>query len=324
MPKGYKHLTYEQRCQISALLQSKISQKHIATTLGISTSQVSRELKRNANKNGHYNHSHANYKAIKRKRNSALNPKKIVDHIAKYLHEKLYLGWSPMQIAGRLWRDYKQKISPSAIYAFLANDRRQGGKLYLHLRRKGRKKRDYNRKKASKSLIPNRVDIDQRPSVVERKARIGDWEADTVVGKGHKSGLITLVDRKSKHALVVRINNFKADNVAGKIIAALQKHSHKVHTITFDNGLEFASHTKITECFPHVKTYFAKPYKSWQRGLNEHTNGLIRRYLPKGTDFTKVSDLKVMTVQNKLNNRPRAVLNFKTPEEVFFRCYSKL
>jgi IS30 family transposase len=324
MPKGYKHLTYEQRCQISALLQSNILQKDIAATLGISTSQVSRELKRNANKNGSYNHSHANCKALKRKRSSGSNPKKIVDHIANYLHDKLYIGWSPMQISGRLWRDHKQKISTSAIYAFLANDRRQGGKLYLHLRRKGRKKRDYNRKKASKSLIPNRVDIERRPDIVESKDRIGDWEADTVVGKGHKSGLITLVDRKSKHSLIVRIDNFKAANVANKIIAALQKHNHKVHTITFDNGLEFAAHSKITECFPHVETYFAKPYKSWQRGLNEHTNGLIRQYFPKGTDFTKVSDLEVMIVQNKLNNRPRAELNFKTPEEVFFRCHSKL
>lgn len=323
MPKGYKHLTYEQRCQIGILLKSNFSQKDIAEKIGISGSQVSRELKRNGNQNGVYNVKIAHIRSRKRKRLSAMNPKKVKGRIEEYIRDKLKLGWSPTQVAGRLWRDYKQKLSDSAIYDFITSDRKRGGKLYLNLRRKGRKKRDYNRKKASKSLIPDRVDIAQRPAIVESKSRIGDWEGDTVVGKGHQSGLITLVERVSKITLIVRIDNFKAHNVADKIITALRDLGHKVLTITFDNGLEFSAHSKIVEHLPHIKIFFAKPYKSWQRGLNEHTNGLIRQYFPKGTDFSKISDLDVLRIQIKLNNRPRSVLNFKTPEEVFFRCYSK-
>jgi transposase, IS30 family len=169
-------------------------------------------------------------------------------------------------------------------------------------------------------LIPNRVDIEQREAIVEEKSRIGDWEADTIVGRGKKSGIITLVERKTKMMLMVKIDNFKADHVANKIEKMLSKHAKKLLTITFDNGLEFAQHSRLKEKFPGLKTYFAKPYKSWQRGLNEHTNGLVRQYFPKGTDFSEVSDLDVRVVQNKLNFRPRSVLNFRSPEEVFFRA----
>jgi len=327
MPKSYKHLTYGQRCQIEALLKRNILQKDIAETIGASKSALSRELTRNRNQNGLYTAKGAHTKSKKRARHAARNPTKLKSWLEEYIRKKLEIGWSPEQISGRVMLDYRKRISATAIYEYLKRERLRGGKLYLYLRRKGKKKRDYNRKKAGKSLIPNRVDIDSRPEIVAKKLRIGDWEGDTIVGRGHKSGLITLVDRVAKFTIITKISNFKSEGVMCKIKQSLNKllqnKTHKLHTITFDNGLEFARHLDIKSMFPDVDIYFAKPYKSWQRGLNEHTNGLIREYFPKGTDFNNISDMEVMIVQNKLNNRPRAVLGFKTPEEVFFRCYSK-
>ena len=327
MRKGYKHLTYEQRCQIEVLLKRNLFQKEIAKAIKATPSQVCRELKNHANKDGRYSAKAAQRKASRRKIVNRNNPKKIRNHLEEWIKEKLALGWSPIQISGRLWLDYKKKISASGIYIYIAKNKKLGGKLYLNLRHKGRKKRDYNRKKAGKSLIPSRVDIAERPSIVESKLRIGDWEGDTIVGRGKKSGIITLVDRHSKMTIMAKINNFKSENVMNIMIKFINKNlrhqRHKLRTITFDNGLEFASHNAIPDAFPGVNVYFAKPFKSWQRGLNEHTNGLIREYFPKGTDFNELSDLQIAVVQNKLNNRPRAVLNFKTPQEVFFRDYSK-
>ena len=323
MPKGYTHLTYGQRCHISAYLQSNFSQKEIAAKLKISPSTLSREIRKNRNKDGCYTAKTAQKRAKKRKAINASNPRKLTKKRVLYIAKKLELGWSPDQISGRLQLELRVKVSDSAIYDFIAKDRRQGGKLYLNLRRKGRKKRDYNRKRAGKSLIPSRVDISSRDPVVATKSRMGDWEADTVVGKGHKSGVITLVERYSKLVLIAKIDNFKSEHVAAQIAAMLRKYRHKLHTITFDNGLEFALHTDLIKHFPALKTYFAEPYKSWQRGLNEHTNGLIREYFPKGTDFSQIQDLDVMRIQNRLNFRPRAVLKYKTPEEVFFRAYAR-
>lgn len=319
MPKGNPHLTLEQRCQISALNKRGVLQKDIAYDIGVAQSTISRELKRYKNKDGTYNYRVAQTRSKQRKAVNKLNPLKLDDELQSKIRKLLETNWSPDQISGRLRLECKINISCQAIYKFIAKDKKQGGKLYLYLRHKGKKYRDYNPKRASKSLIPNRIDISERPQEVEMKSGIGHWEGDTIVGKGKRSGLITLTERHSKLTKVVKISNFKAENVADKICDALSDCKQKVLSITFDNGLEFSSHAKITERIKHAKVYFAKPYKSWQRGLNEHTNGLIREFYPKGTDFNNVPDVKIRVLQNKLNLRPRKVLNYKTPEEVFFR-----
>ncbi|MCK5893789.1 MAG: IS30 family transposase [Endozoicomonadaceae bacterium] len=159
------------------------------------------------------------------------------------------------------------------------------------------------------------VSIDERPPIVDEKIRIGDWEADTVIGKGHKGVLVTLADRVSKKTLIAHVASKHEEGVKDAIIKLLQAEKEHLHTITFDNGKEFAYHAKIQEALGS-DNYFAHPYHSWERGLNENHNGLIRQYLPKGMELDKVADEEVSLIQNKLNNRPRKLLNYKTPNEV--------
>lgn len=321
MSKDFKHLTFPQRCQIGALLATKTSKLLIAKVVGISLATLYREIARNSNASGSYSPINAQRRSTKRKLTNRCNPLKIKDKLLQYILDKLALGWSPEQISGRLKREFNLKITAAAIYNHIRVDRQQKGLLYLYLRHKGRKRRCYNPKKASKSLIPQRVDISERPSVIAAKTRIGDWEADTIVGKSHKSGLLTLVDRKSKFLLMAKISCFEADHILATSIKLLSKHKKMLHSITYDNGLEFSHHYLLKDFFPALKTFFAQPYKSWQRGLNEHTNGLIREYFPKGTDFSLISDLFIAHIQNKINSRPRSVLNFRAPDEVFFRSF---
>lgn len=230
-----------------------------------SVSTLYKELSLNSNSDGIYKAKSAQRRSKKRKWANRDNPKKIKGQLALYIHEKLAARWSPAQISGRLKLERKIAISNVAIYNYIAKDKDDGGKLYLCLRRKGRKKRDYNKKRSGRSLIPNRVDIDERDPIVDSKTRIGDWAADTVVGKGHKSGIVTLVDRHSKRVLSAKINSFKADHIFATISKMLEKYPHKLHTITFDNGLAFAAHAQLSQLFMGLQTYFAKPYKSWQR-----------------------------------------------------------
>jgi IS30 family transposase len=321
VPEGYKHLTIEQRCQICALLQRGFSIKDIASDLKVSSSTIGREIKRHSNKDGTYNYKIANSKAVYRKRISASNPAKIKGMLRRIIINLLKYDWSPKQIVGRIRQDLKIKISVTAIYNFITTDRLNGGKLFLWLRHKGKRRRYYNPKKAGRSLIPNRIDISLRDPIVDTKSRLGDWEADTIVGKDHKGGIISLVERFSKFTILIPIKTFAADNVAKLIAQALAKYKTKVLTITFDNGLEFASHHLISEALPGVQIFFAKPYASWQRGLNEHTNGLVRQYLPKGSKLDDIRPSSLTFIQNRLNFRPRSVLNYKAPEEVFFSFY---
>ena len=164
--------------------------------------------------------------------------------------------------------------------------------------------------------IPDRVDIDLRPAIVERKSRIGDWELDTIVGSEHRGALVSMAERKSKLVRLALVQSRKSDEVAQAIEASLAEHKGKVFTLTMDNGPEFAKHITFGKRL-NAATFFAKPYRAWERGLNEHTNGLVRQYFPKSTDFTTITAGEVQKVEELLNNRPRAVLGFRTPMEVF-------
>jgi len=232
------------------------------------------------------------------------------------IEERILEGWSPEQIAGR-FKLAGNSISHETIYRHIWKDKSSGGSLYKHLRHSGKKYNKRSSVAAGRGHIPNRVDIDERPKIVEQKTRIGDWEGDTIIGAKHQGAIVSLVDRCSKFTVLKKIDRKTAKAFTKAAVEKLGGLSLLllVITITLDNGKEFADHVTIADKLG-AKVYFAKPYHAWERGLNEHTNGLIRQYLPKSTDFTQVSDEMVQEIEDKLNNRPRKILGYKTPMEV--------
>ena len=202
-------------------------------------------------------------------------------------------------------------------YQYIWQDKRDGGNLYTHLRiaNKKRNRKRYGQKDY-RGRIPGRVDIDQRPAIVDAKKRVGDWEADLVSGARHKGFLVTLVERKTKFTLIGHVVKKSADAVSAEIKRLFRSVPRPVKTITYDNGREFCGHQSINKSLG-CASYFAKPYHSWERGLNENTNGLIRQYFPKKMDVRNITPKEISFVQCRLNNRPRKTLGFKTPNRVF-------
>jgi transposase, IS30 family len=289
MPEGYLHLTYEQRCQIYALLQSGHTQAHIARQLGVDPSTISRELSRNSGARG-YRFKQADAKASRRRRDASITPRKMTPEVVAVIEDKLIeQQWSPQQISGRLAREGIVTISHESIYRHVWNDKKDGGNLYHHLRHSGKKYNKRKGKNSGRGLIPNRVDIDQREAIVATKSRIGDWEADTIIGARHHGALLSHVERKSKYTKLVKLAERTADAVVQASARALSRLADRVETITYDNGKEFAAHLEIAAAL-QAKSYFAKPYHAWERGLNEHTNGLVRQYFPKGSDLSILSN----------------------------------
>ena len=313
---SYHHLTQIQRSQIQVLKSMQCSQKQMAKIIGIHPSTVCRELKRNKSLRG-YRYKQAHHLALTRRIEASSSPTKMTTPVVTYIEEKLTEEqWSPEQISGVL-KANSHGVSHTWIYRHIWEDRSKGGTLWRYLRHRG-KKYNYKRGKLSgRGCIPGRVDIANRPSVVEQKKRIGDWEADTIVGAGHKGAIVSLVDRRSKYTHLVLLPNRQSNNVREAICRALTQRIDglAVHTITYDNGKEFSQHQAITAA-TGGQGYFATPYHSWERGLNEHTNGLVRQYLPKKTVFTEIDAGIVLDIETKLNNRPRKVLGYKTPLEV--------
>lgn len=257
---------------------------------------------------------------------SKMQFKKLTDKMKHYIASKLKLGWSPDVICGRMKKELNKKVCFKTIYHYIWQDRANGGKLYKLLPHHGKK---YKYGSSTRTTISNRVDISKRPTVVDRKIRIGDFEGDTIVGArgGDKACLLTLVDRASKFTIISKIPNKTAHAVEVAMNECYNNTILPFLTITYDNGTEFSNHQNIAlnlDC----NIYFARPYKSCDRGLNEHTNGLIRRFFPKKTDFGTITDEEVQYVQDLLNNRPRKVLNYLTPNEVvnkyLDRAYKKI
>lgn len=309
-----KHLTVEQRYAISAMLQIPMSQKAIASAIGVDKSTISRELKRNCdNRSDKYVMDLAQRKAdrrqqSKRRRQDFCEPLK---ELAKVLIEE---GFSPEQVAGRCKLDNQTMVSHETIYRWIWDDKRKGGELHKHLRRQGRKYRHRGSAKDSRGKILNRVDISQREAEVEKKERVGDLEIDTIIGKNHKGAAVTINDRATGYVWIRKLTGKEAAPLAEKTIDALMPYKQHLKTITSDNGKEFTKHELIA-CELGINFYFCKPYHSWERGANENTNGLIRQYIPKGTDFSELTDEYVAWVENKINNRPRKRLGYLTPTE---------
>ena len=313
MEKSYSQLTKEDRTQIYALLQAGKKQNEIAAQLNRNPSTISREIKRNCGKRG-YRYKQAHTKAMERRR-KPVNIK-MVPAVVEYIVEKLNEEWSPEQISNTMKPHTGISVSHERIYQYIYQDKRCGGALYKKLRIAGkRRRRKRYGKKDFRGKIPNRVDIKDRPSLIDSKHRFGDWEADLVSGTHHRGYLVTLVERKSKFTLIGFVQNKLAKEVRCEIIRLFTEYPWPVHSITYDNGLEFADHATVKESL-ECESYFARPYHSWERGLNENTNGLIRQYFPKKTDLRNVSEDETIFVMNRLNNRPRKLLEFRTPKEI--------
>ena len=308
----YTQLTQEQRYQIYALLKMGHNQTEIATVIGKHKSTVSRELRRNKGLRG-YRPKQAHSQALNRRNHGQ---KRITEEWWQLIEMQLRLDWSPEQVSGWLQRHHEVRISHEWIYQHILADKQAGGDLYRHLRcQKKRRKRygSYDRR----GRIPNQTSIENRPAIVDERTRIGDWEVDTIIGKRHRQAIVTLTERKSRFSLLAKVNQRTADQVGDAVIELLQPLADRLHTLTADNGKEFADHERISS---HLQAdfFFAHPYAAWERGANENMNGLIRQYIPKTQVFTAVTDNHLMWIMNRLNHRPRKCLDFLSPFEVFF------
>ena len=310
---SYKQLTQEQRYHLYEMNNMSLLLKDMATILGVSAPTISRELKRNAGKRGEYIKG-AHKLALARRENKS--KRRISDKCWQLIEGYIRQDISPEQVVIRLNYLKQPGPSPEWIYQYIANDKAQGGDLYTHLRCKKKNRKRYGGTRNS-SNIRNRVSIEERPKVVDERSRYGDIEVDTVIGRQGGKVLVTLVERKSTLSLIGLSINKTAEPVKDVILGLLSSLSSCVHTLTYDNGPEFAEHEAIDEALKS-QGYFAHPYASWERGLSENTNGLIRQYLPKKMSFDEVPEEKIQWIMDRLNNRPRKALQGQTPNEVFF------
>lgn len=229
---------------------------------------------------------------------------------------------SPEQISGRLKREQKKSVCYESIYKHIWSDKKKGGFLYKHLRRSGKKYNKRSKGSAGRGCIPGRIDIKERPEIVEKKVRIGDWELDTIIGAQHKGAIVSMVDRATKLTQLIKVDHKTAEEVTDALITKLGPIKEFVCTLTADNGKEFAYHQSVSLAL-EADFFFATPYHSWERGLNEHTNGLVREYFPKSTNFEDISQEDIEKVEWLLNHRPRKILEFETPFEAFQRMTGK-
>lgn len=318
---SHTHLTLSEREVIAQLLAAGKNPSQIAKHLGRAPSTISRELRRN--KVGSvdiYYAVQADWLAGERRRESKQPFVQHDERVWSYVRDKLAEQWSPEQIAGRLREEYpddaRMHISHETIYASIYADRREGGVLWKQLRRHHRRRRPRGSGRRSRGGIVGRVGIEERPAIVEKRSRKGDWEGDTVAGKSGR--LVTAVDRKSRYVLIAKVPDKRASSVNRGGIRALQKVPETFRkTLTLDNGTEFARFGELERALS-LRVYFAEPYHSNQRATNENTNGLLRQYFPRETDFREVSHQAVAKVQQRLNNRPRKCLGYRTPHEVLF------
>ena len=308
------HLTPEQRYTISAMRKQGCTQKQIAQAIGKDKSVVSRELKRNANPKGRYSFEYAQDMACLRKERMK-KPRKLHSWFKKEIIGMIEQDWSPQQIEGRLKMENKPFVSHETIYKIIRKDKADGGTLYKHTRQRLKHRKRPTDKKIS---IKNRVSIDQRPEIVNTKERFGDWEIDTIVGENNKGAIVTMVERKTAFMMMEKLKHGKNAKELSKVVTRLlTAYIQHVHTITGDNGTEFADHQTIAKSLK-TKFFFTHPYASYEKGLIENTNKLIRQYIPKKTNFNKLNEQQIKNIQYKINNRPREKLNFYSPKEIFF------
>lgn len=313
---SYQHLTHEERFIIATLKSKNRSDTEIAALTNRHRTTVWRERKRNSNSAGAYTASSASKAAAERATQATCRTSRIEPERWKYVEEKLRTAqWSPEQICNRMKREGLDPISHESIYRRLWTDKKAGGDLHTNLRHKIGNYRKRGSPRERRGRIPGQRMIDERPPEIEHRERIGDYEMDTMIGTSSGEVLVTMVERRSRFTFILKAFDRSALKVSAAIVTALYPHRESVHTLTYDNGKEFVRHALIDEILGSTG-YFAHPYHSWERGLNENTNGLIRQYFPKQTDFNKITDEQIKEVQDKLNDRPKRCLGWRTPREV--------
>ena len=317
--KRYSQLTLGQRYQIAALLRAGFTQAAIAKEVCVHQSTISREVRRNRSPKV-YRPRKANRKALDRRREKARTP--FADPLWRLVKAWIRHDLSPEQISHRLRMEHQRGFSHEWIYQFIYADKRAGGDLHRHLRIQKMYRKRYG-SRDRRGVIPGRTFIDQRPEIVDRKARIGDWEGDTVQGKGQRLVMVSLVERVSQYTLVSPVVHKTKQTVREQVRKLLKPYRDRVLTLTLDNGREFADHPGMAKDL-QAAIYFAHPRASWERGLNEQVNGLLRQYIPKGTDLSEVDAEQIARAVHRLNHRPRRTLGYRTPYEVFFNTTTNL
>jgi len=311
---AYQHLSPQERYGIELYDQQGLGPTAIAGKIGRNKSTVSRELRRNRYGTAAYVAERAEEQARERRQAASRRARKVTEAMRREIRRRLEWDHTPEIIAERCRREGIVMVSAEWLYQMIYRDKRAGGDLWEFLPQRHKQRRKRLNGRFRRGVIPNRVSIHERPTIVEERARIGDFEADTIIGKGRTTGVVTLVDRSSRYMRMRRIARVAAEETATGVVDLLR--GHPVETITADNGKEFALHQMIARQL-RADFYFADPYRASQRGTNEQTNGLVRRYFPKGTDFSQVSDAEIERVEHKLNNRPRKCLGWKTPWQVY-------
>jgi IS30 family transposase len=317
---GYGHLSIDEREVILKMWAQQASMRQIGERLGRSKGTISRELSRNISSTMEYK-PHLAQRYYEKRRQTSKEPYRLEADVwlRGYVQKKLEQWWSPEQISGRLNQDYDRDISPVTIYSWIYRDRDEGGVYYTYLRQSHRWRRKRRAREDRRGQMPDRRMIDKRPKVINERKRIGDWEGDTVEGRKGSGFIATHVERKTRYTVAVKVADKSADSVTKATLVAMKKlPPEKVKTMTFDNGKEFAGFKELERGL-EMRSYFARPYHSWERGTNENTNGLLRQFFPKGMDFGTVNQSDVDIALELLNNRPRKCLNYRTPTEVFWR-----
>lgn len=320
---SYTHLTPQERYVISHLKMAKYSLREIARRLGRHHTTISREIKRNGPTypGGVYWYYGLDPIIEKRRHRARSHRRQSHAPLVQYVEDKLRADWPPEVIAHRLHADFPQdermRVSHETIYRWVFLDAEQSGTLFRHLSRRHKRRRKQKRYGAGRRFIPDRVGIEERPAIVNERGRFGDWEADLVLGARGSGAIATHVERKSRYLMASLLADKRAESFNASAIPAYQALPLELRqTLTLDNGKEF-SRFKELEGRTSLKVFFAEPYAAWQRGTNENTNGLLRFYFPKGTRFRYLSEKSLARAVERLNNRPRKCLGYRTPQEVF-------
>lgn len=324
MGTHYNQLSRDERVAIGIMLRDGKSLSEISRALGRNKGTISREIKRNSSpKQNYYTMPWAHLKAERRSWRAHRRPRLKNEQIVLYVRAKLKEGWSPEQIAGRIGLDHPGlSVSHEAVYQYIYSlGRARSKELTAHLRcRHPRRWKKRMGRRCRQPKIKNRISIEQRPATVETRRQFGHWEGDTIVSMKSRGTLSCLVERKSRLLLLTKLPKRSSDDVNRAIVRRLGSFPlHARRSLTLDNGSENAGHEKITSSLK-VKCYFAHPYASWERGTNENINGLVRWYLPKGTDLSKIPTEQIALIESLINNRPRKCLGYKTPIEVASTC----
>lgn len=311
---SYAHLSQDERYQIQWLHRGGFTSNGIAEQLQRAATTIRRELQRNSTTEGY--DARKAQRCCRRRRHAASAQTRITSTQWAQVEQCLREDWSPQQIAGK----GEVVVSHERIYQHIAEDRQRGGTLWTHLRRRKRRRRHRCGTPRQRQRFGGRR-IGERPAVVDSRRRVGDWEGDTIVGKG-LARIVTLVERKTRLVRLRRVANGTARTTALAVVHALHPLRARVHTFTWDNGSEFAEHALIDEALS-ATSFFAEPFSSWQRGTNENTNGLLRQYLPKGCDLGAITDEQLQVIEDRLNQRPRKSLSYRSPQEAFEASFNR-